>query len=237
MRQYFRLGIIIIPGILLLSACSSSAPDTGASIQIYSNHFAIQGKITNSTVNRFEELVAEYPEITQLHISSETSDPMAAMQMGYLLQRNEFDLFVTDVCTQACANYIFTAAKTRTVEKGAVVAWSGGALEQSKFSDWTSTLFPGVGNFIAQNASAYLRRETRFFNRINVDQYITVYGFDQNIGCMTEHYEGFYYSEADLLSMGLGPSTFAETDTSRVPNPNTDRYCQVDLSNRLLLIN
>ncbi|RUO38776.1 hypothetical protein CWE13_03835 [Aliidiomarina shirensis] len=206
-------------------------------MQIFENHFSIQGKVTNSTVEQLENLVADYPEVTELHISSETSDPMAAMQLGYILYRNAFDLRVTDICKQGCANYIFTAAKTRTVDEGAIVAWAGGALEQSRLSEWTSTLFPGVGDFIAQNANAYLRRETRFFNRINVDQYITVYGFDKNIGCMTEQYQGFYYSEADLLSMGLGPSTFAETDTSRVPNPRTDRYCQVDLSNRLLLIN
>lgn len=237
MRQCFVVGKILVPSVLLLSACSSSVPDTGAPVQTYTNHFAIQGKVTNATVEQLEELISTYPDITELHISSDTSDPMAAMQLGYLLQRNEFDLHVTDICKQACANYIFTAAKTRTVHEGAVVAWSGGALEHSKLSEWTSNLFPGVGTFIAQNANAYLRRETRFFNRINVDQYITVYGFDRNIGCMNENYSGFYYSEADLLSMGLGPSTFEETSDSRVPDPKTDRYCQVDLSNRLLLIN
>ncbi|RUO21149.1 hypothetical protein CWE08_06050 [Aliidiomarina iranensis] len=237
MRQYFLSRKIIAMSVLFLAACSSPPPDDGAEVQVSSNHFTIEGKVTRATVEQLDNLVGQYPEIKQLRISSDTSDPMAAMQLGYILYRNDFNLYVTGICKRACANYIFTAAKTRTVNEGAVVAWAGGALEQNKLSEWTSTLFPGVSNFIAQNANAYLRRETRFFNRINVDQYITVYGFDKNIGCMTEQYQGFYYSEADLLSMGLGPVTFVDSNSNMAQMVGQGRYCQVDLSNRLLLIN
>ena len=91
------------------------------------------------------------------------------------------------------------------LSRNAIVAWSGGAQDESWINQWSFYIFPGFRNVVEHYLDAFLRRETRFFNRINVDQNITHFGYDEQVGCMDgDTFRGFYYDVADLLILGVG---------------------------------
>lgn len=237
MKRKIYHFIVLNLCVLGLAACSSPSTAPEGRVSLHDNVINIDGNLTMVTFEDLVRLTEENPSVRHLRVTSERGDPMAAMQIGYLLQRKQFIIEVTDVCLEACANYLFTAAEERVVHSNALIAWSGGALDRSWIYQWRSYILPGIKSFVTRYADTYLRRETRFFERVNVDQHITVYGFDENIGCVDNTHRGFYYSAADLLSMGVGATRFIPTDGTQDFQVNDSNYCQVDLSNRLLLIN
>lgn len=237
MQRILRHVIFLSFTILSVVACSSPPAPPEGRVALQDNVISIDGHISAATLDELIRLTEQNPTLRHLRVTSERGDPMAAMQIGYLLQQKRFVIEITDVCLEACANYLFTAAEERIVHANALVAWSGGALERSWIYQWRSYMLPGLKGFVTRYADAYFRRETRFFERINVDQHITVYGFDKNIGCVNNAYRGFYYSAADLLSMGVGVTRFVPEDSKQDFQIADSSYCQVDLSNRLLLIN
>jgi hypothetical protein len=237
MQRIFYCVILLSISVISVVACSSAPAPPEGRVSFQDRVINIDGHISAATLEELVRLTEANPDVRHLRVTSKRGDPMAAMQIGYLLQQKQFVIEVSDVCLEACANYLFTAAEERIVHDNALVAWSGGALDHSWIYQWRSYILPGLKSFVTLYADTYLRRETRFFQRINVDQHITVYGFDKNIGCVDNSYRGFYYSAADLLSMGVGVTRFIPehgTQDFQITNSN---YCRVDLSNRLLLIN
>lgn len=237
MQRVFYQVILLSISVLSVVACTSPPAPPEGRVSLHDTVISIDGHISAATLEELVRLTEANPDVRHLRVTSERGDPMAAMQIGYLLQQKQFVIEVTDVCLEACANYLFTAAEERIVQANALIAWSGGALDRSWIYQWRSYILPGLKSFATRYADTYLRRETRFFERINVDQHITVYGFDKNIGCVNNAYRGFYYSAADLLSMGVGVTRFVPEDGKQDFHIADSNYCQVDLSNRLLLIN
>lgn len=237
MQRIFYHVILFSISILSVVACSSPPASPEGRVTLQDKVISIDGHLSAAILEELVQLTEANPDVRHLRVTSKRGDPMAAMQIGYLLQQKKFVIEVTDMCLEACANYLFTAAEERVVHANAVIAWSGGALEHSWIYQWRSYILPGLKNFATRYADTYLRRETRFFERINVDQHITVYGFDKNIGCVNNSYRGFYYSAADILSMGVGATRFVPEYGKQDFQIADGSYCQVDLSNRLLLIN
>lgn len=231
--QSFRLFLMLSLS-LLITACSSSSPPPQDNLHVSENRIVLNGAITEATLASFLHLLETHPSVKYLDVNSATGDPLAAIQLGYAVYRSRITVRVINECLGPCANYLFTAAAERIITPDAVVAWSGGALNQSRVLQWRSYMLPGVRDFLTRYSDAYLRRESRFFDRINVDQRITTFGFNEYIGCMTDDMQGFYYTPAGLLSLGLGPTQFAEE-----PAPATlaeKGFCLVELSDRFLLL-
>lgn len=220
-----------------LTACTSAPSTPAGSVELRHEVIYLEGYLSHDLREQLQAVSNQHPHIAQLEVNSQRGDPMAAMQMGYFIQQRGLQVIVNEYCLEACANYLFTAAPARYVGATGVVAWNGGALEQSWVYQWQSYILPGVQNFVTRYADTYLRRETRFFQRINVDQHVTTYGFHPRIGCATEAQRGFFYSEADLLSMGVAPTYFADSSDTYANYLISQGFCQVDLVDRLLLIN
>lgn len=222
--------------LLFIIGCSSPAePERLADIRIENGVIHYSGPLNTPSFNRLRELLEQSNPPTILTVNSTSGDPMAAMQIGYLLQRHEVTLRILERCEGLCANYLFTAASVREVYPDALITWSGGALNQSVILQWESYIIPGIRDFVTRYSDQYLRRETRFFERIGVDQNITVYGFHPRLGCTD--YERFNYSWPDLVSLGIGKTRFVQhTYKDAFPYADAD-ICRVDLSNRQLLLN
>lgn len=215
---------------VFLSACSSQPVVYHQdNLRVEGNRLILDGIISEATPPRFQQLVDENPNLQAFVVNSESGDPLAAIQLGYLLHRSELPLIVDGQCLGQCANYLFTAATHRTVTATSVVAWRGGAMSHSRVLPWRNYMLPGTRDFLTRYSDAYLRRETRFFERINVNQDITVLGFDERLDCDVETMEGFYYSPAGLLALGLGATTFEQESEPFAHYP--DNYCKVNLSN------
>ncbi|MCH8501438.1 MAG: hypothetical protein LAT77_05950 [Aliidiomarina sp.] len=232
-HQRFRLFLLLSLS-LLITACSSSSPPAQDNLHVSENRIVLNGAITEATLASFVHLLETQPSIAYFDVNSATGDPLAAIQLGYAVYHSGITVRVINECLGPCANYLFTAAAQRIITADAVVAWSGGALNQSRVLQWRNYMLPGVRDFLTRYSDAYLRRESRFFDRINVDQRITTFGFDEHLGCMTDDTLGFYYSPAGLLSLGLGPTQFTEEPA---PAGLAEKgFCLVELSDRFLLL-
>lgn len=66
-----------------------------------------------------------------LRIDSNGGDIMAAMKFGEAIYDLTMNVVVTNKCASSCANYIFSAARHRTIEAGAYVMWHGDARQKS----------------------------------------------------------------------------------------------------------
>jgi hypothetical protein len=218
---------------VLVSACSStpSAPEDIASIETEGSLLIIDGYIGQATVDRIRQLSSEQ-KFSRLRVNSPGGDPLANIQLGGWVHRQELDIEIYEQCLHSCANYLFTAADQKTIHPGAVVAWSGGALEDSWTQQWQDYLIPGVRHVVEQYLDRFLRREIRFFERVEVDQRITVFGQDEDQGCMTEGMKGFYYSVPVLLSLGVYDVETPGREWDNAFASYGEDFCQVDLSSR-----
>lgn len=221
----------------LLTACSTAPeePATQADTGYYNDQaIYLRGAIGPDTVTAVRQLLQEREGITTLRVTAQHSDPLAAMQLGYLLQHNELALYIEDYCLDNCANYLFPAAAERQLSEHGYVAWSGGAREESFVYEWQSYILPGLRNFVTRYSDAWLRREARFYERIGITQDMNTYGFDPGVGCMQYgDYAGFYYDDASLLSLSL---TVTIDTGPELTERYSDDYCRVDLTDRLRLV-
>ncbi|WP_113907335.1 hypothetical protein [Aliidiomarina celeris] len=234
--QFLKLlksvSAILIVGSTLAGCSNQQALEAESStyVALEQDHFVIRGPIDMDATRKLTALFESNSSIRTLAISSDGGDPMAAMQLGYLLHRNQFTLEVEDYCLNSCANYVFTAAYERKLTADAIVAWSGGATEESWVQQWSFYILPGIRHVVEQYLDAFLRRETRYFDRINVDQQITAYGFDANVGCMQGgSYRGFYYDSADLLVMGVGRTSREGSSWVSTFDHYPSDFCKVEL--------
>lgn len=228
----FRLSSITAMA-LAVSACSStqSEPDNLAEVETDGPLLIIDGYIDQSTVDRIRQLSVDH-NFSKVRVNSPGGDPLANIQLGGWIHRQELDIEVYEQCLHSCANYLFTAAQEKTIHPGAIVAWSGGALEESWTQQWQDYLIPGVRHVVEQYLDRFLRREIRFFERVGVDQRITVYGQEDESSCMSDDMKGFYYSVPDLLSMGVYDVNTPEQNWDEAFANYGEQFCQVELSSR-----
>ncbi|TRW49357.1 hypothetical protein FM042_00345 [Aliidiomarina halalkaliphila] len=233
-----RLAVLsasLIP-LLFITGCSTPVEPEGlADIYVDDGVVHYSGPLNTPSFNHLRELFEQDNPPRILAVNSVSGDPMAAMQIGYLLQRHQVTLRIRERCEGLCANYLFTAASVREVYPEALITWSGGALNQSVILQWESYILPGIRDFVTRYSDQYLRRETRFFERVSVDQHITIYGFHPRLGCMD--YERFNYSWPDLVSLGIGETRFVQHTYKDAFSHADNDICRVDLSNRHLLLN
>lgn len=220
----------------ILAGCSSSGTETpSASVSADQNTLIISGFISELTVEQ-TLLLAEQHNLTTLRINSRGGEPLASLQLGNWIHRNNLNIEVEEQCLHACANYLFTAAQEKTIHDGAVVAWYGGALEESWTQQYSNYWVPGVRHIVEQYMDRFLRREIRFFERVGVDQRITVFGYHDLAGCDVNSMEGFYYSIPTLLRLGVDNIHIPQRDWQDAFNDYSTQFCKVELSSELEVI-
>lgn len=221
---------------VFLSGCSSS-PSGSSSAEVHAEQdvLIIDGYISEHTVASVQAL-AEQQRFSTIRVNSHGGEPLASLQLGGWVHREKLDIEVTGQCLQACANYLFTAAQQKTIHSGAIVAWSGGALEESWTQQYSNYWIPGVRHVVEQYMDRFLRREIRFFERIGVDQRITVFGYHKLAGCDTDTMEGFYYSIPTLLRLGVDNVHTPQTSWQEAFTHYGAQFCKVELSSELEVI-
>jgi hypothetical protein len=85
---------------------------------------AYRGEINAEANQRFFAQVARRPP-RRLVIDSPGGEVEAGIALGRWVFAQGVDLVVEGECLSSCANYVFTAARRKTVQPGAVVGWHG----------------------------------------------------------------------------------------------------------------
>lgn len=167
------------------------------------------GSLTKQGINNFAKLLAEHSDIHWLVINSVGGEINNGMDMGDLVYSHKLNVRVTFICASSCANYVFTAADIKIIDKGAIVGWHGSAIQsglasqmskkqivrQLKSNQEYSMLTPEQQNKAIANIQAKFKqyiakaiaRQTAFFHKIHVNEDITVVGLNVAHGlyCMS----------------------------------------------------
>lgn len=129
-------------------------------------------------------------DVHTLYITSGGGDVYGGMKIGELVFNRNLKLVVRTLCASSCANYIVTASHEALVEKGAFVGWHGGSTQPlyTEFGSKPSLLWRFwywlTDNDIESERDNYVTRwfmeEIAFFNKIGVEQAITIIGMMPN---------------------------------------------------------
>lgn len=197
------------------------------------------GEITHAANERLFSLAASRAaKPTTLVITSRGGDVKAGIELGTWVFESGLDVRVSEFCVSSCANYVFVAGVAKILEPTAMLAWHGGATQHFELSCKEVIREGDVGdcndeelkNVLGAELDELRALETKFFERIGVDQEITVLGQRSPYDCRdSADYVGWYYSIEDMESMGVDGIVILGTEWTPVtPSPGI-RICRVDL--------
>jgi hypothetical protein len=196
-----------------------------AEIRIVDDRMEFRGLITEESSARVLDMYdAAMIKPTVFLIESNGGASRAAIKLGNFIFDAQLDVEVDTYCHSSCANYVFTAGRTKTVSRTASLVWHGGAKQPisspqienllestlSKMDSETRTAFlqgrtkDDLLEHLHRSLQELIELETRFFARIGIDQRITTLGFSISPPPLASgRYIGWDYSLADLATLGL----------------------------------
>lgn len=216
--------------LLLISAEPADAESTEmrivTKIRLTDCCIEYQGLITSEANEGVFALYQEAsPKPTTLLIESHGGAAGAAMRLGMWMLDNELDVKVDTYCYSSCANYVFLAGRHKFLAPHASLMWHGGTTQpidraelEHLLDDMLSVLEPEARDAILAERSRerllellemsrreLIARETEFFDRIGVDQRITVLGslFERELLANDHDYAGWDLSLSDLARLGV----------------------------------
>ncbi len=203
-----------------------------ATISVEGDAVVIDGYLNHNAFFRFRsEIVGNEDEITTVRINSDFGLPDQAILIGFWVYDNDVDVVVDEVCSSACANYIFTAGKNKIIEDFAIVGWHdspqrrvyeahslGMSVEELIRRDTSDDSF-GTGTPKSEQEREILitaslkyfeteiEREQEFLDWIGLKEDVLVYGFwdvDFNAEFLPLHlFEGWTFSIDDMAKLGI----------------------------------
>lgn len=195
-------------------------------VQLTDGRIEYRGTITPEANAALAALYASTsPKPTALWIESLGGSARAGMELGSWLFAERLDIEVDTFCFSSCANYVFTAGNNKTLGPHASLLWHGGPTEDITVPALESLLENTLNqldasarqSLLAARSRAELLQqlreslaelrdvETRFFDKIRVDQRITTLGQGRAPELMPDQqsYLGWDFSLDDLEKLGV----------------------------------
>lgn len=185
---------------LLLTALSNAtmADDTSPAQNKVPAKFLFAGNIglylgdIDETVNQFISAAAD-KKIDRLVITSRGGNVHYGILFGHWVYDNQVDVEVRSLCMSSCANYIFTAARKKTIHPSSLVIWHGSAEQKNflekikKYDEYLALSLSGKASreqaeylenekLRYENSSRLLSEQRQFFKKISVNEYVTRLG-------------------------------------------------------------
>ena len=176
---------------MLLSSCGlvlRSAPSLWERVDAQTLVFS--GGIDSRTDEAFLEAVT--PETTKLIVNTTGGDVESALIVADYIFKHQLDLEVREVCGSSCANYWFTAAKKKTVPRGAYVGFHGDV--GSSLPYWGT-----VTDEVMTYTQKVIAKEAAFYKRIKLDSRI----FAFSAAFAVHHKTIWAASPAELACVGV----------------------------------
>jgi len=222
--------LLLCLGALGASAAQSDAPPTDAEIitkgRLTADRIEYSGIITTeANAGVFELYESAQPKPTALWIESQGGSAGAGMQLGSWVFDNGLDVEIDTYCFSSCANYVFPAGRTKVLASRASLMWHGGVTQPITLEELEAVLGDTLDHMdefeehalleersrqellqqLDQSRAALVARETRFFQKIGVDQRITMLGhlYERELLQGEGNYTGWDYSLEDLARLGV----------------------------------
>lgn len=200
-----RLLPLSILSLALLSGCKSTPivfmPEHNVSVS--GSTLIFDGPISGDSVLEALRVVRNSGVVIEmLRITSPGGDVPSGIELGYFIKDNNLNVEVDKLCFSACANYVIPAAKTVVINEGSLIGWHGGPRQSDDL--WYASAPSSDKEELITFISRLREKEEAFFEYINVDPDITVYGQTSSKKCqLTKETHGWYYSISDLAKMGV----------------------------------
>lgn len=207
-------------------ACSFStcmaAPAEPARVAASDGQLVYEGEITEQANKALFALYGNLdPKPAVLAIRSEGGEINAGMDLGEWLHARQLDVKVTGYCLSSCANYVFPAARNKTVGNTAVIGFHGGASEAlARVEAATNNLLAGTPKKrraamkavlapMVQRLGVSRDREAAFFSALGVRQDIASLGQRPGVEerIVKSGAAGWTYSLEDFARLGVANIT------------------------------
>ena len=227
MKRYAAI-VVWLPLLMFAEAAHAESAEVRIVTKIRLTDCCIeyQGLITSEANEGVFELYQEAsPKPTTLLIESHGGAAGAAMQLGMWMLDNELDVRVDTFCYSSCANYVFLAGRNKVLASHASLMWHGGVTQpidratlEHLLDDMLGTLELDAREAVLAERSRerlleqlemsrleLIARENKFFERLGVDQRITVLGhlFERELLANDHDYAGWDLSLSDLEKLGV----------------------------------
>ncbi len=178
------------------------APPIEYSVTVEGNSIIYDGELSSNGLEEIKDLYTA--EIDRLVINSPGGEINVGMDFGEFIFDNKLDVEVKELAFSSAANYVITAADTLYLHKDAVIGWHGGATQEID-----SPEVQVGGEFYEYNQDS-IKRETEFYEKIGVNQQITVYGQDEKFleEAMEIEAFGWTYDIETLNKLGVDSVEF-----------------------------
>lgn len=205
-----KFGLIITFVVLQLSGCATLKSTSEDNTKVYlddSNILHYEGKLSKEAHQELFKLFHHAnSRPNQLSIDSTGGEVFLGLELAHWVYDNNINVHVKGLCASSCANYIFPAANKKLLNKDSVLLWHGGSLQ------------PSVSELIAEgdeSAIEWRMAEWRFYNKINVNPIVSIYGLHKDtptswyqyplmlIGLYGQSVIGFDYSIDDMKKFGI----------------------------------
>jgi hypothetical protein len=142
----------------VLTACGSAKPpvtvyweEPGA--LVYQGHLS---QAANELIFTIYKNAQVKPKV--LRINSGGGDVNLGMDLGGWVFQNQLDVEVIGQCFSSCANYIFTAGKSKVLNPDSILLWHGGAYQRTLEDE-----FKALGEKGRAYLDAWRKREDALF--------------------------------------------------------------------------
>lgn len=193
---------------LILAGCASAprgASETRVELDA-DGRLVYVGEITDAANVKAKDIyarVAVKPET--FVVTSPGGSIEAGLDLGEWIVESGLVVEVDRLCASSCANYVFVAGREKRLRRHSLLLWHGSAWQRSfdRFAD------PDHPDF-REEFVELREREVSFFDRIGVDNLITVYG--QTVRLPVTAYlrplvrrplQGYDYDLEDMRRMGV----------------------------------
>lgn len=184
------------------------------------NILYFEGYISATSSQKLFDLYASTQDKPQLLvINSGGGSINAGMDMGDWIFHKGMSVEVAEKCKSSCANYIFTAARQKILRKDSLLMWHGSAWQKNfdRYANSTSQE-TNEKKILSELIRSGRKRESAFFDKIDVDNLTTVYGqgtltfMDVIKAIFQSPWSGFDYSIEDMNRLGIKNIVLADDE-------------------------
>ena len=246
------LMLLVIPaiGMLFLNIAGHEAAIAQESapqfeVVIEGSSVIYKGEITPMANAYLFSLIdnAEQP-LKTLEITSVGGNVDAALELANWVFNTRLDIYIPSFCGSSCANYVFPAAQRKLLGETAMLAWHGGATQKNVIEVPECEEDGWYKEYFDCDADAYMKqmskmiaglkvKEAVFFEKIGVDQQITVIGQKPEYVCGgDEVYNGWFYSLEDMERLGIKNVEIVGAEWAPEPPSADIKVCRVSLSDK-----
>ncbi len=195
---------------------------TPAEVRVEGDTIFYTGDIHEESIQQVKDLYTE--NITRLVLDSLGGEINNGMDLGDFVFEKELDVEIRNTAFSSAANYVALAAKTLYLNPDSLLGFHGGAIQDAIAYEGIS---PEEQAALDEYLEASIERETAFYEKIGVNQQITVIGQDEKFDDRAQNAVGYTYTLEALEALGVDnielidetwntPTTFADDDSDHL---------------------